>query len=117
LGPAGQYGVAVEFLLDLQRGVEVEGHLQLSGDLMGLVDPAGARAADVELLQAHHVRLELGDHGRDAIDIEPAVDADAAMDVVGQDPWHGAPASLTPKAEIRSIIPTPQAQISISLSG
>ena len=46
----------------LQRGVEVAGHAEPLGDVVRLVDPAGPRAADVELLQGDDVRLLRGDH-------------------------------------------------------
>ncbi len=90
LGPVGQDRVAIALLLDAEGGVEVVGHGQFAGDGVGLVDPAGARAQHVHLLQADDVGFELGDHRGDAADIEPAIHADAAMHVVGQDPRHGS---------------------------
>ena len=86
----GEDGVAVALLLHGEGGVEVEMHAQALGDGVGLVDHAGARAADVHFLEGHDIRLTLGDHRRHPADVEPTVDADATMDVVGHDPGHGS---------------------------
>ena len=88
LGVAGQDGVAVLLGLDRHGGVEVDGHRQAVGDRLGLIDVAGAGAADVQLLQADDVGLMLGDDAGDAVDVQLAIDADAAMDVVGEQAGH-----------------------------
>ena len=46
------------------------------------------RPADVQFLQADDIRLMLGDDRRDPPDIQPAIDADAAVDIVGQQAGH-----------------------------
>ncbi len=46
---------------------------------------SGAKAADIDLLQEHHIRRLGRDHGGDALDGHQAVGADAGMDVVGED--------------------------------
>ena len=51
---------------DVEGRVEVEVHAELGGDGVGLVDPAGARAADVELLQGDDVGPLAGDDAGDA---------------------------------------------------
>ena len=89
LGIAGQDRVAVLLLLDPQRGVEMAAHLQPPGDLIGLVDAAAARAPHIHLLQRDNVRLQRGDGRGHAADIQLAVHADAAVDVVGDDARHG----------------------------
>ena len=66
LGQAGEDGVAIQLLLDLQRGVEVVGHRQAPGDLMGLIGmtevakpmPLAARGGC--WFEAGAVRLHLG---------------------------------------------------------
>ncbi|MNI48410.1 hypothetical protein D3C73_1029710 [compost metagenome] len=63
-------------------------HRQALGDGVGLVDPAGARAADIQLLQADDVGFMLGDDVGDPLHIQSAIDADAAMNVVGQKSRH-----------------------------
>ncbi len=85
----GEDRIAIEFFLDLEGGVEAEGHAQTASDLVSLVDPAGARAAHVQLLQGDDVGGEAGDHVADAAHVQLAVGADAAVDVVGEDARHG----------------------------
>jgi hypothetical protein len=89
LGPVGQDSVAVKLFLDPHGGVEVEGHLQAPGDFVSLVHAAGAGATHVDFLEADDVGFMLGDDARDASHIEPAIHADTAVHVVGQDAWHG----------------------------
>lgn len=83
-----QNRVAVEFLLHLQRGVEAEGHAEPLGEPVRLVDAAGARAPHVELLQGDDVRRLGRDHLGHAADVQHPVDADATVDVVGEEPDH-----------------------------
>jgi len=64
-------------------------HGQAPRDDLGLIDPAGAGAADIELLKTDNVRRVLGDHVRDAAGLEAAVDADATVHVIGQEARHG----------------------------
>ena len=90
LGEAGQDRVAVLLLLDPQRGVEVAGHVQPPGDLVGLVHVAGSGATHVQLLHRHDVRLQGGQHLGHAADVQPPVVPDAAMHIVGDDPGHGS---------------------------
>jgi hypothetical protein len=90
-GQGGQDGVAVEFVLDRQRGVEPRSHAQEFGDRMRLVDAARARAADVQFLESDDVRLVLRDHCGDPGHVQTPVHAKAAMDVVGHDARHGRP--------------------------
>jgi hypothetical protein len=76
----------------------MEAHAEQLGYGVGLVHAAGAGAADVELLQGHDVGLALGDHLRRAPDIEFAVHAHAAMDVVGHDARHSPLQCPVPEA-------------------
>ena len=68
--------------------METRGHGQTVGDRLGLIDPARARSADVQFLQADNVRLELGDDGDDPADIQTAIRADTAVDIVGKKARH-----------------------------
>ncbi|MNC79147.1 hypothetical protein D3C75_1315490 [compost metagenome] len=57
---------------------------------MGLIDAVGAGAADVQFLQADDIRFQLGDDGGDAGHVQLAVDADAAVHIVGDESGHGS---------------------------
>ncbi len=80
--------VAVALLLHLEGRMEVELHAEQLGDGVGLVDPAGAGAPDIQLLQRDDVGPALGDDPGRALQVERAVHADATVDVIGQDAWH-----------------------------
>ena len=88
LGPESEQGVAILFRLDQHGGVEVEAHVEPRRDRLGLIDAAGAGAADVEFLQADYIRLVLGDDGDDPGDVEPLIGPDAAMHIVGEKTGH-----------------------------
>jgi len=60
-------GVAVFFLLQLHRGVEVHAHVEVARDLLGLVDMMAAPPPDIELLERDDVGLLLGDDIGDAL--------------------------------------------------
>lgn len=67
--------------------MELGFHVEMRGDHMGLVYSAGAGAADVDFLQCDDVGLAFGDDGGDARGIEPAVGAEAAVNVVGEETY------------------------------
>ena len=69
--------------------METETHRQTVGDGLGLIDVARAGAAHVQFLQTDDVRFVLGDHRGDAIDVQPPIDADAAVHIVGDQTGHG----------------------------
>ena len=56
----------------------------------GLIDAAGPGAAHIQFLKADDVRLQLGDHVGDARDVQLTIDADAAMDIIGDESGHGS---------------------------
>ena len=60
------------------------GHGELRRQIGRLIRIAAAFAAN-DLLQADDVRVQLGDHARDAIQIAPSVAADSAVDVIARD--------------------------------
>ena len=62
--------------------------MRLAGLHTFVVDGARAGPADVEFLQGHDVGFVLSDHRRHTGDVEPAIDADAPVDVPGHDPRH-----------------------------
>jgi len=61
------------------------GHVQMPGERLRLVGTA-VRKMRRDFLQTPHVGVDLGEHACDPLDVEPAVGADAAMDVIGCDP-------------------------------
>jgi hypothetical protein len=66
----------------------MEGHRQLIGDGLGLIDETGPFPTDVQFLQTDDIGLVLGDDGCDPRYVEPAVDANATVDIVGQQAGH-----------------------------
>ncbi|EKY26758.1 hypothetical protein HMPREF0185_02389 [Brevundimonas diminuta 470-4] len=68
--------------------MELYAHGQVLSDGAGLIDMTGAGPADIQFLQADDVGLMLGDDIGDAFHVQLAIDADAAMDVVGQKSRH-----------------------------
>ncbi|MNN79468.1 hypothetical protein D3C81_1961160 [compost metagenome] len=70
--------------------MKAEAHRQKFGDGAGLIDAVGAGAAHVQFLQTDDVRLQLGDHGGDARHVQLAVDADAAVHIIGDESGHGS---------------------------
>ena len=67
-------------------------HVELVRDRMRLVDAAGSRAPDVDLLQGHDIRL-VPLHQRDhALEVEAWIASDRAMDVPGHHPDGAAQA-------------------------
>ena len=85
---ARQDRVAIGFLRDLEGRVKLQIHLEVEGDLVGLVDEPGSSPHDVELLQRHDVGLALGEHVGNALRRQAPIGPDAAMDVVRYDPRH-----------------------------
>ena len=69
-----------------------EVHAELGSEVRCLVRVRCAVLAD-HLLQPRDVGRDLGDHVGDAVEVEPAVEADAAVDVVGEhrERNHAAP--------------------------
>ncbi len=74
-------------------------HTQLVGDGPSLVDAARSRAVDIDLLQSDDVRLTGADDFRNARGGKPAVDAEAAVNVICQDPRH-----LFPSLDLNSVL-------------
>ena len=62
-----------------------EAHTESFRQKTRLVEPAAALLIGVELLQAGDVGTSSFEHAKDAFGIEPAIDATAAVDVVGED--------------------------------
>lgn len=90
-----QQRISVALLLEVERGMEMRDHAEVSGDGLGLVDAAAARPLHVHLLQGDDVRPALGDHGGDTAGIELAVCAEATVHVVGHHPQPTAHAFLS----------------------
>jgi hypothetical protein len=63
-------------------------HAQFISDDLRLVDAAGACSVDVDLLESDDVRLTSGDDFRNTCGAKPAVNAEAAVNIICQDPRH-----------------------------
>ena len=98
-GMAAQGGVAVAALAQtdvVPRGVI--GVIERRGQFPGHVLLPGARRSFVDFLQEHDVRIVVAENADDAFGLKAPVEADGAMDVVGDDtqPGHRGPHLLCP---------------------
>src|ERR1700681_4049323 len=85
-GKTAQGGVAVAPLL--QADIVAEGEMRVagaSGQLCGEIELPRAGCSLVDLLEHHHVRFIVTQDLDDTLRPKPAVDADGAVDVVGDD--------------------------------
>lgn len=62
----GQHRVTVALILDFQRRMEVEVHIQHLRNAVRLVDSAASRPMHVQFLQAHDIGLATRDYAGDA---------------------------------------------------
>ena len=84
-GKSGEDGVSVVTRASVSAGhAHDELHAETLGEVRRLIGPRLARSPD-DLLQSHDVGTDLRDDVGDAIDVPPAVQPLAAMDVVGRD--------------------------------
>jgi hypothetical protein len=78
--------VAVMLVASLHGGMKVAMPAELLGDQSRLIDSAGTRPAEIQLLQPNEIRLQLGDHLGDARFRALPVHPTTGMHVVGRHP-------------------------------